>query len=250
MKNLNHTAPHKVIGPSAQSGIALVISLIFLLVSTLLALSTLTGNVSEEKMARNNLQRQVAFEAAEIALLEAEAFVEEDSNAVHEWVFYSASGSPDNDVASANIGDTCDDGYCTPVRKSLNFNVDAPAKDRWEDASLAVWTTNNKHKRLSQSVTDTLKLAQQPKYIIEFMRYVPPYLSDGSLDFSNCDSDLNNVASSADTYVLNGVTYSGTGWGTWPFCKLDNKEYRITALGFAGNNNESRVMLQSVYVAD
>ena len=56
---------------SNQNGVALVISLIFLLVSTLLALSTLTSNVSEERMTRNNLQRQTAFEAAEVALLES-----------------------------------------------------------------------------------------------------------------------------------------------------------------------------------
>ena len=171
-------------------------------------------------------------------------------NNIDEKVFYSSSGVPDDDVTAANIGDTCVDGYCTPVRKSLDFDPSDPAKDRWDDATLAVWTTDSRHIKVSAGVTDSLKLAQQPKYIIEFMRYVPPYTVTGIMDKSNCDTDTTDGPSADDSYLHDGATIMGDGWQNWPYCKIDNKEYRITAMGFAGNNNESRVMLQSIYVSD
>jgi Tfp pilus assembly protein PilX len=230
-----------------QGGIALVMSLIFLLVSTLLALSTLSGNVSEEKMTRNNLQSKRAFEAAEIALLEAEAFVEDDLNDADKWVFYSSSGISDNDVTVNNIGDSCTDGYCTPVRKSLDFDADDPDEDRWTDSNLNVWETNSRHKKVSSTVTADLDLPQQPKYIIEFMRYVPAYdTSVNKLGYSACDTD-----SSGDSSNASGYPTEDTGWDiNWPYCTSDMKEYRITAIGYAGNSSEARVMLQSIYIAD
>lgn len=225
-----------------QGGIALVMSLIFLLVSTLLALSTLSGNVSEEKMTRNNLQRQRAFEGAEVALREAEAFVEDDLNDADKWVFYSASGMSDNDVTLNNIGDSCTDGYCTPVRKSLDFDADDPDHDRWKDSNLNVWETNSRHKKVSLALTQDLDLPQQPKYIIEFMRYVPAYdTSVNKVGYSACDTDSSGDSNGSEV----------PGWDiTWPYCTTDMKEYRITAIGYAGNNSEARVMLQSIYIAD
>jgi len=55
-----------------QSGAALIVSLILLLVMTLLGVSAMQTNVLEEKMAGNFRDRDLAFQAAEAALRHAE----------------------------------------------------------------------------------------------------------------------------------------------------------------------------------
>jgi type IV pilus assembly protein PilX len=59
-----------------QRGAVLVVSLIFLLVVTMLAVSSISGTVLEEKMAGNTRDRNVAFQAAEGGVREAEEFLE------------------------------------------------------------------------------------------------------------------------------------------------------------------------------
>jgi len=58
-----------------QSGAALIVSLILLLVMTLLGVSAMQTNVLEEKMAGNHWRTQLAFQAAERGLREAEQAV-------------------------------------------------------------------------------------------------------------------------------------------------------------------------------
>lgn len=55
-----------------QHGAALVISLLIMLVMTMLGLSMLNSTTMEVKMASNNQQRQIAYQAAETALKAAE----------------------------------------------------------------------------------------------------------------------------------------------------------------------------------
>ena len=58
-----------------QSGSALIISLIILLVMTILGVQGMQNSTLEEKMAGNFRDRALAFEAAEAALLAAEDFL-------------------------------------------------------------------------------------------------------------------------------------------------------------------------------
>lgn len=62
--------------PARQRGIALVVSLIFLLVVTLIAVGSIRDTVLEEKMAGNTRDRNIAFQAAESGVREAEQFIE------------------------------------------------------------------------------------------------------------------------------------------------------------------------------
>ncbi len=57
-----------------QSGAALIVSLILLLVMTLLGVSAMQTNVLEEKMAGNFRDRDLAFQAAEAALRDGETY--------------------------------------------------------------------------------------------------------------------------------------------------------------------------------
>ena len=59
-----------------QDGVALFISLVLLLVLTLLGVSAMQGTSMQERMSRNSHDSVLAFQAAESALRDAEAFVE------------------------------------------------------------------------------------------------------------------------------------------------------------------------------
>ena len=63
-------------GGTRERGSALVVSLLVLLVLTLLALAATRGTTLEERMAGNFRDYNLAFQAAETALRDAEAFVE------------------------------------------------------------------------------------------------------------------------------------------------------------------------------
>ena len=62
-----------------QRGMALIICLIVLVVVTIMGLSSIRDTAMEEKMAGNMKNRNMAFQAAESALREGEAYVETTS---------------------------------------------------------------------------------------------------------------------------------------------------------------------------
>jgi len=75
MKTINHgTFP--VRAPSGQRGSVLIISLMIMLVMTLIGVTAMTTSNVEEKMAGNQRDLNVAFQSAEAALRDAEAYVE------------------------------------------------------------------------------------------------------------------------------------------------------------------------------
>ena len=60
----------------AQHGSVLVVSLMILVVLTLLGISSMSGSIVEEKMAYNNRDYNLAFQAAETAMRNAEDFAD------------------------------------------------------------------------------------------------------------------------------------------------------------------------------
>ena len=63
-----------------QKGTALLISLIILVIMTILGLSAMSNTVLESKMATNAQQRQIAYQAAEKALRDAETWLATNIN--------------------------------------------------------------------------------------------------------------------------------------------------------------------------
>lgn len=59
-----------------QQGAVLIISMIFLLILTILGVTSMQGTNLEERMAGNMRDRHVAFEAAEATIAEAEEFLD------------------------------------------------------------------------------------------------------------------------------------------------------------------------------
>lgn len=219
-------------------GVALPVALIFLMVLTVIGVSSLGTNVFEEKMAANSLNRELAFQAAEAALREGERQVEATNN-IHQRVFFNG-GVNDNDKTVDNDGDACINGYCTPTHRDQAYDPAAKPGDsnylydRWleydtatDPSNLRVWTTSGRH--FVYSNYGALGLAAPPRYIIEFMGHWIP--DTGSL----CDG--------ADVDLLPGDVLAQDG--VWPYCESDPGMYRITALAEASAG--ARVMLQSTY---
>jgi type IV pilus assembly protein PilX len=62
-----------------QSGAALIVSLIFLLLMTLLSTSTMRGATMQERMAGNTRDYLLGFQSAEAALREAETYLRDNA---------------------------------------------------------------------------------------------------------------------------------------------------------------------------
>lgn len=65
-----------IIGPGKQSGVVLFISLVMLLILTVLGLSSVQTTTLQERMARNARDTNLAFQAAESAVKDAERLIE------------------------------------------------------------------------------------------------------------------------------------------------------------------------------
>lgn len=69
---MNRSTPVPTRAPRRQGGAALAISLIFLLILTLLGITAMSGSTVQERLAGNQRDLELAFEAAEAALRDAE----------------------------------------------------------------------------------------------------------------------------------------------------------------------------------
>jgi len=78
-------------GFKKQSGVALIISLVMLLLLTMITVTALQVTSLEEKMAGNMQEQNVAFQAAESALREAEGLIAFDEPTI-DW---DGDGTPD-----------------------------------------------------------------------------------------------------------------------------------------------------------
>ena len=116
-----------------QRGVALIASMLILVIITLLGLSSMRSAGLEERMSGNQYDKNLAFEAAEAALREAEAVT----------------------TAPMTFSSACVNGLCpTPT---------AGSTDRWLDTSFTGWKT-------AKSIRKGLVNAQ---YIIENMGLQP-----------------------------------------------------------------------------
>ena len=144
---------HTIRPPRGQSGAALMVVLILLLVMTLLGLASLRGTLMEERMSANLLDRSLAFQAAEAALREAEAAILANGRA----------GFPAVGSGGCN-GNLCDQ----PTKAELDAGY-VPRADRngghWGDA-----------------LVDVGDIAIQPQYFIEYMGEAPSW--------PRCDSEI------------------------------------------------------------
>jgi len=135
--------------PVRQRGAALVVSLLILLVMTLIGVTAMQTTVMEERMAGNLRNSNLAFQAAEAALREAEAYLA-PLTAANQPTAVSACLTPP----------------CTVWQPNQVASMDFGSLDRsWWEANAIPYGTNGSNGPLSN-------IAGQPYYVIEELDFI------------------------------------------------------------------------------
>jgi len=159
-----------------QQGAILIVSMLLLLVMTLLGITAVSTTTLEEKMASNNRQRQLAFQAASSALRDAETWMRTNLRTVSQFettfngtpleLYWVRQPTPGDDIRAVPMD--IYDGYA--------------------------WTVGNSQ----QPPTNVTTAINKPRYVIEYMGRIgePP------LDYT--EPDNRNYA----------FRVTAIGWGT------------------------------------
>lgn len=135
-----------------QFGVALVMALVFLVILTILGIAAMSSTNLQEKMAGNQKDRNLAFQAAETALIKGEY-----------WIGSQTAMPIFDDTATS-------DGLHHPSTTST---------PKWDDSTSSnVWTGND-----NVSYSGLSRVSSQPKYIIEDLGEIQD--SGGSLALPN-----------------------------------------------------------------
>jgi len=130
-----------------QNGAVLIVGLIFLTLVMLIALSVMRSATLEERMAANSRNRQLALEAAEAVVRDAELSL--------------FTATPFNPFDRDAFVVACTSGYCsTPV---------SGATPRWQSAATWSDTANTRSFANSDSNLTASLVASQPSYIVELI---------------------------------------------------------------------------------
>ncbi len=147
-------------------GFTLIAILVMMVVLALLALAGVSTSVVQERMAGNVRDRNVALQAAEAALRDAEQDI-------------LANIEP-----SAAFGDACATGLCLPPSMVASGAVSAP---KWQTLD---WATQARaYGSATGAVTlkgpDNNALATQPRYFIELLPSIPPAAGESACQGCN-----------------------------------------------------------------
>jgi type IV pilus assembly protein PilX len=130
-----------------ESGAVLITGLIFMVVLTIIVISALRSATLEERMAANARNRQLALQAAEAVLRDAETTL-------------SAGAAPFDPFAPASFSSDCTttNGYCNkPVAGDPPRWLD---EDIWDDASSRSFASTD---------SELAGVSEQPRYIVEIV---------------------------------------------------------------------------------
>ena len=141
------------IGPARSRGVVLFVALVFLILLTLLALSSSTNSLLQEKMVGSTRNAQMANFGAESALREAEARIWE-------------SGESGSKVFACDTGGS---GLCykfdpqAPNSKVIDFQT----KKGWVTSGAQTFGSESYTSDMTGSGLNSARLAHNPVYIIE-----------------------------------------------------------------------------------
>lgn len=140
-----------------QQGAALVVALIMLVLMTLVGITAMQVTTVQEKMVANSRDLNVAFQAAEVALLRGEHYVKNMQDAIFTTTC-KGSGS--------TIG-LCKPGQSTPIWTTISWSDTNPVTLEYGNEQ------ENKQIPASETSVDNIQplpantVAKQPRYIIE-----------------------------------------------------------------------------------
>jgi type IV pilus assembly protein PilX len=160
-----------------QKGSVLIVSLVMLLLLTIVGMSAMQMTSLEERMSGNFRNHELAFQAAEAGLSQAEAFVE--STAFSLTDFQTACSG------SQCFKSSCDGGLCFngtfPVSSTPVSSCELGTTKPWEDWTL--WDDSTKTK----TATTLTGTSTQAKYIVEYRCFTVK-------DATNSTADKNILA--------------------------------------------------------
>ena len=160
-----------------QRGIVLVFSLLILSVLTLVALTGMKSSIVDEKMSGNLRDSELALQAAESALRDAETFINNITSV--------------NDLTNAN-------GLLKEGNDGAAIEPDYLDNSVWEDSSPSNYTETT-------YVGGNQFLARQPRYIIKYM---------GDQDVCTGGSKPYDQSSAANTNLCDRAVFRATAHGT------------------------------------
>ena len=154
--------------PKQQRGIVLVVVLAFLVMLTVIGLSLFGTTTIAEKMGRNYRDFDVASEAAEAALRDAEIRIS------GYWVYAANANATPKPVDPLAFTNTCTNGLCSQAAQPVYSTFLADCQSTTPANCQALGTITG---------SPTLpNVALQPRYLIESMQWLSPgsSLSDQS----------------------------------------------------------------------
>ena len=141
----SHRLLHRNHALTGQSGAALAVVLVLLLVMTLLGTAVLRNTLLDERMSGNLYDRNLAFQAAESGLREAEQRLQSLQTAKTDAIAKFPSAG-------------CSEGLCA--------RPTALTTDRWRDAGFKGWR---------DATVKLEKMGASPQYFIEAMGEAPAW---------------------------------------------------------------------------
>lgn len=165
-----------------EKGAVLAICLILLLLVTVLGLSTIGTTTMQEQMAANTRDKDLAFQAAELALKVAEQTLE--------------VGTSD----TLNFTPACTDGLCSAWAPEAEFL-------RWKDPNACgqgedIWSCN---KSRVVEITDAGNHAQPPRFFIEELADLT---TDDNLNIGNIGDFA--YGEEVTVYRITAIGYGGS----------------------------------------
>lgn len=154
-----------------QRGASLVVSLLMLVAVLLLGISVAQIALQGEKASRNDRDRQIAFQAAEAALMDAEMDIENSAASNSRSALFSENPVLTNFIDGCNAGDgNANLGLCMPaspgtkaVWQSIDFTDD--------NATSTKSVPFGKFTGQTLQTGSGLLPSKPPRYIIEVLNY-------------------------------------------------------------------------------
>lgn len=220
------------IKPASKSarGISLPIVLIFLTVISLLATVGIRRSTVSEALSRNQMDHEVARQAAEAALRDGERDLFISSAALQNGAFCPRAEDRDGGLllAPPNFGPTCPRGQCYFSKAYYDgTNFDAPTAFTSPDLPVNTqpwWPTGSKYGQWNNDLTTKPSTANDAT-CATFVGAVP-------------------LGTFTGTPRLSGVVRQPEYLIEYIYISPDNRLFRVTARGF-GSNAQAEVVLQS-----
>jgi len=172
-----------------QSGIALIIGLLVLVLLTLISVTAIRMTTLEERMASNMRNQSIAFQAAESALREAEGTIANNGGENNPYKPLQLTGGP-----FQNAGDNpCVSGLCGTTSPLQSENIKTATG-------------------LATASTGISNIAAEPQYMIELM-FVEPSVDSARLyatfriTTQAWGSDTNSYIQLQSTYRLHAESF-------------------------------------------